>query len=129
MIKVNDVFCNEVEVVTSLNLIVSVLDKENNTEKYEIPTDIYDYYDFNKDTNIVNDVVDKLNYSIEVVNNQLVEFLKGSKIDNNTRSITFDIIDSLEIWHEDIEKYKSIKIIDVKDIEFRVEEFILQREE
>ena len=129
MIKVNDVFCNEVEVVTSLNLIVSVLDKENNTEKYEIPADIYDYYDFNKDTNIVNDVVDRINYSIEVVNNQLVEFLKGSKIDNNTRSITFDIIDSLEIWHEDIEKYKSIKIIDVKDIEFRIEEFILQREE
>lgn len=126
-LKINKdlLYCNEVKIVSNSDLIVEVIKKDNTITEEKINTSIEDYYDINTDTNfqIIDNVVDRFEDVAELANFILYRFLKYDYYDYHQNSIASDILNSLNIFYDNREEYKSIQIIELKNFSYKVEEF------
>ena len=124
IIDKDKLYCNDISVISSAILEVEFVKDNDEHIKADVTTEIQDYYEINTDNNfnIIDDVVEKFEYTVECANSELSKFIKYDLYDNyKNNSIVCDIMSQLDIFYDN--DLKSITIINIKDFSYTVESF------
>ena len=119
-------YCNDVSIISSAILEVELISNNGECVKSDVTVEIQDYYEISTDTNfnIIDDVVEKFEYSVECANIELSKYLKSDFYDNyRNSSIACDVINELDVLYDNKNNYESVVITNVKDFSYIVEEF------
>ena len=118
-VDMSKLYCNQIEVITVVDIKVKTVDSNNNTREKVISLDLYDYQDIQENTDIVSDCVGRVELALESINYDFYQYLKYGKVDLNYIGFIYEILENLG---EEV-KYKKVEIEEVVDIQFRFENF------
>ena len=119
-IDINKVYTSTVEVQFNAVIEVEVIKNDETKTIENISTMFEEYIELYDDTKLVEECIDRFNYILDNWNNDIKNYIKNSKQCFN------DVISQLDIFYDNIEQYKEIKIINAKNVLYKVNRFDIE---
>ena len=119
-ININKVYTSSVEVQFNAVLEVEVVKSDETKIIENISTMFEEYIELYDDTKLVEECIDRFNYILDNWNSDIRAYIKSGKQCFN------DVISQLDIFYDNIDQYKEIKILSVKDVEFKASNFDIE---
>ena len=119
-IDISKVYNVTVEVQFNAILEVEIVKVDGAKTIENISTMFEEYIELYEDTKLVEECVDKFNFILDNWNSDIRAYIKSGKQCFN------DVISQLDIFYDNIDQYKEIKILSVKDVEFKASNFDIE---
>ena len=119
-ININKVYTSSVEVQFNAVLEVEVVKSDETKIIENISTMFEEYIELYDDTKLVEECIDRFNYILDNWNSDIKSYIKNGKQCFN------DVISQLDIFYDNIEQYKEIRIVNAKNVLYKINGFDIE---
>ena len=119
-IDINKVYTSTVEVQFNAVLEVEIVKNDETKIIENISTMFEEYVELYDDTKLVEECIDRFNFILDNWNSDIRAYIK------NGRQCFNDVITQLDIFYDNIEQYKEIKIINAKNVLYKINRFDIE---
>ena len=119
-IDINKVYTSNIEVQFNAVVEVEVIKNDGTKIIENISTMFEEYVELYDDTKLVEECIDRFNFILDNWNSDIRAYIK------NGRQCFNDVITQLDIFYDNIEQYKEIKIINVKNVLYKINRFDIE---
>ena len=119
-IDINKVYTSNIEVQFNAVVEVEVIKNDGTKIIENISTMFEEYVELYDDTKLVEECIDRFNFILDNWNSDIRAYIK------NGRQCFNDVITQLDIFYDNIEQYKEIKIINAKNVLYKINRFDIE---